>query len=78
VKPEDVLSKYSLTRETAAQYIDAATRLNASETAGELDVSRDTIHRYKRAFAEMSAQERLLLISALAQNQLLDKVTTED
>jgi DNA-binding XRE family transcriptional regulator len=77
VKPEDVLSKYSLSEETAAGYIDAITRSNQTQTAEELGVSRDTINRYKNAFNEMKPEERLLLISALAQDQLLDQTTQQ-
>ncbi|MFA1610072.1 hypothetical protein [Halobellus rubicundus] len=73
----EVLEKYGLTRETAAQYVDAITRSNQTQTAEELDVSRDTINRYKNAFSKMSAQERLLLISTLTQNQLLDHITEQ-
>ncbi len=72
---KDVLEEYGLSRETAANYIDAITRSNQTQTAEELDVSRDTINRYKNAFSEMHAQERLLLISTLTQEKLLDQVT---
>jgi hypothetical protein len=72
---QTILEKYGLTRETTARYIDAITRSNQTQTAEELDVSRDTINRYKNVFSKMSAQERLLLISTLTQNQLLDHVT---
>jgi len=72
---DDVLSKYSLTKGTAQQYVDAITRMNQTQTADELGVSRDTINRYKNAFAEMNAQERILLITALAQDKLLEHVT---
>ena len=70
-----VLDEYGLTRETAAKYVDAITRSNQTQTAEELDVSRDTINRYKNAFSEMDAQERLLLISTLTQEKLLDQAT---
>ena len=73
---EQILEKYGLTKETTQQYIDAITRLNQTQTADELDVSRDTINRYKNAFAEMTGQERTLLITSLEQNKLL-KQTTE-
>lgn len=72
---EQILTKYSITRETAAQYIDAITRSNQTQTAEELQVSRDTINRYKNTFAEMNAQERLLLITTLTQENLLDQAT---
>ena len=72
---QTVLEEYGLSRETAAKYVDAITRSNQTQTAEELDVSRDTINRYKNAFAEMNAQERLLLISTLTQEKLLDQAT---
>ncbi len=77
MKPGDVLSKYSLTEEVAAEYVHSITYRNQTETAEELDVSRDTINRYKNQFAEMTAEERLLLISALTQDQLLDTATSQ-
>jgi len=40
---DDILERYGLTRDTAQRYIDAITRLNQTEAADELDVSRDTI-----------------------------------
>jgi hypothetical protein len=72
---QTVLEEYGLSRETAAKYIDAITRSNQTQTAEELDVSCDTINRYKNAFSEMNAQERLLLISTLTQEKLLDQAT---
>ena len=69
-----ILEKYGLTRRTTTEYIDAITRMNQTQTADELNVSRDTINRYKNAFAEMSQRERTLLITSLAQDQLLDYV----
>ncbi|MUW14382.1 hypothetical protein GJ633_06675 [Halorubrum sp. CBA1125] len=72
---QTVLEEYGLTRETATQYIDAITRSNQTQTAEELNVSRDTINRYKKSFQKMSAQERLLLISTLTQEKLLDQAT---
>ena len=72
-----VLEEYGLSRETAAKYVDAITRQNQTQTAEELDVSRDTVNRYKNAFQEMSAQERLLLISTLTQEKLLQHATEQ-
>ena len=74
---ETLLEEYGLSRETAAKYIDAITRQNQTQTAEELDVSRDTVNRYKNAFQEMSAQERLLLISTLTQEKLLQHATEQ-
>ena len=72
---DQILEKYGLTRRTTTEYIDAITRLNQTQTAEELGVSRDTVNRYKNAFAEMSAQERSLLIASLAQDKLLEQAT---
>jgi len=62
-----------LTRETVTQYIDAITRSNQTQAAEELNVSRDTINRYKKQFSKMDAQERLHLISSLTQEKLLQQ-----
>lgn len=72
---EEILSKYSLTRDTTAKYIDAITRMNQTQTADEIGVSRDTVTRYKNAFAEMTTQERRFLIATLTQAKLLDQAT---
>ena len=69
---DTILEKYGLTRDIAKQYIDAITRMNQTKTAEELDVSRDTINRYKHAFNQMKPSERLLLISTLTQERLLE------
>lgn len=68
---DEILEKYNLTRETTAAYIDAIVRLNQSDTADEIDVSRQTINRYKTTFREMTAEERLAVIAALAQDHAL-------
>lgn len=72
---DEILSKYSLTKETTAKYVDTITRMNQTQTAEELDVSRDTVNRYKNAFAQMKPVERLQLISTLTQEKLLDQAT---
>jgi len=75
MEADRILNKYDLSKETAAQYIDAITRMNQSETAEEIEVSRQTVNRYKNVFAEMNAQERSLLIASLAQDKLLEQAT---
>jgi len=75
---EQILQKYGLTRDTATQYIDAITRSNQTETAEELDVSRDTINRYKNAFSKMKPKERTLLIATLLQEKLLQNAANSD
>jgi len=74
---DEILDRYNLTRETAARYIEAIVQLNQSQTAEEIDVSRPTINRYKNVFNEMSSQERLIVISTLAQEQLLRESVAE-
>lgn len=73
---DDVLKKYGLTRDTAQKYIDTITRLNQTQAAKEAQVSGDTINRYKKAFQKMTPTERSLIITSLAQDQLL-KETSE-
>ena len=72
---DNILTKYSLTRDTAAKYVDAITQMNQTETAEALDVSRDTINRYKNVFRDMNKQERALLIASLTQDKLLEQAT---
>jgi len=74
---DDILETHGLTRDTAHAYIDAITRMNQSQTADEIGVSRDTINRYKHEFSEMSSQERALLIASLFQEQLLENIPTQ-
>jgi transposase len=71
-KVDEVLEKYSLTRENVVAYIDAIVRSNQTDTAEAMDVSRDTVNRYKKAFESMTEQERLLVVSALTQERLLE------
>jgi len=68
-------NEYGLSRENAVNYVDAITQMNQTQTAEELGVSRDTVNRYKNAFEKMTAQERLLLISSLTQEKLLERVS---
>jgi len=74
MKIQTILEEYGLSRENAGNYVDAITRMNQTQTAEELGVSRDTVNRYKNAFEKMTAQERLLLISSLTQEKLLEQV----
>ena len=74
---QTILEKYGLSRETAVNYIDAITQMNQTLTAEEIGVSRDTINRYKNTFSNMKSQERLLLISTLTQEKLLEQTTDQ-
>jgi len=62
---DDLLDEYSLTRDNAAAYIDAIVRMNQTETADETGLTRQTVNRYKKAFAAMDAEERAFLIASL-------------
>jgi DNA-binding XRE family transcriptional regulator len=62
---DDLLEKYSLTRDNAAAYIDAIVRMNQSETAEAVGLTRQTVNRYKKAFAAMSDEERAFLVACL-------------
>lgn len=72
---DEILGKYKLEQDTVTQYINTITHSNQSETAEEVDVSRQTINRYKNAFAQMKPEERLLIISTLTQQKLLEQAT---
>jgi len=73
MKVDDLLDKHNLDRDTATRYIDAITHMNQSETATEVEVSRQTINRYKNTFAQMKPQERSLIIASLTQEKLLEQ-----
>jgi response regulator of citrate/malate metabolism len=63
---EQILSRYGIDRETAMDFVDAIVRMNQSEAADEVGVSRPTIRRYKEKFGEMGESERAFLISYLS------------
>ena len=75
MKVDELLDKHNLERETTTRYIDAITHMNQSETATEIEVSRQTINRYKNTFAQMRPQERSLFIASLIQQKLLEQAT---
>lgn len=70
---DELLSKYSLTRDNTEAYIDSIVRMNQTQTAQEVDVSRDTINRYKKAFNKMSPIERSLIIATVTQEKYLEE-----
>jgi len=72
---DDILEEYSLTRATAADYIDAITHLNQTQTADEINVSRDTVNRYKNTFNNMTENERALIITTLLHEKLLKQIS---
>jgi len=72
---ERILDQYGLTRDTAADYIDAIVRQNQTQTAAEIGVSGDTVHRYKRAFRAMSEAERSFLLFTLLAERYAASVT---
>lgn len=50
----------------AQQFVLLSPALNRSEIAGRLEVSEETVHRYKRAFRQMTEPERVRVVAALA------------
>lgn len=62
---DDLLEKYSMTRDNAAAYIDAIVRMNQTETAEATGLTRQTVNRYKKALAAMDAEERAFLVASL-------------
>lgn len=75
---DDLLSKYGLTRDNTIAYLDTVIRMNMSQTADELNVSTDTVHRYKRAFKEMSQEERAYIIASLFDEKHREIIRTSD
>jgi DNA-binding transcriptional regulator LsrR (DeoR family) len=65
---DDILESYGLTRATATDYIRYIVGCNQTETARQIDVSRDTINRYKKAFNKMTEIERTFLIYTLMED----------
>jgi ACT domain-containing protein len=70
---DKILNRYNLERKNATKYIDSITKLNQSDTAKEIGVSRQTVSRYKDAFKEMTDSERTLLIASLTQEKLFEQ-----
>lgn len=68
---DDILDDYGLTRETTAKYIDAIVQFNQTDAADAIGISRRQVSRYKDAFQQMTPQERLTVISALAHEHLV-------
>ena len=65
---DDILESYGLTRATAIDYIRFIVGCNQTEAARRIDVSRDTINRYKKAFNKMTETERTFLIYTLMED----------
>lgn len=59
------MDQHGLNRDTVTAYVDAIIRGNQTETADEIGVSRDTVNRYKKAFAAMTAEERARILTSL-------------
>lgn len=75
---DEILQRYNLTRDTARKYIDAIVQQNQSQAADDAGISRRTVNTYQRAFHDMTDTERATLISALAQENLIDRIDAGD
>jgi predicted DNA-binding protein (UPF0251 family) len=72
---DKILDRYNLTKDYARSYIDVIVHLNQSQAAEEAGISRETVRKYKKAFHQMTDTERAAVISALAQEILIEKST---
>ena len=59
---EQIIRDHRLTPENVKQYVARGLAYNRKEVAQDMQVSRDTVFRYKRAFAEMDVVTRLRLM----------------
>lgn len=71
---DEILKRYSLQRDTARKYIEAAVMANGKETAQQIGVSRRTISNYKNGFKAMSEKERIKVIHELVKETHNKKV----
>lgn len=72
---DQILRDHGLTRENAKQYIYLAPAYNRQDIAEDIELSQETVHRYKREFQEMDAVNRSRVISELGTelfNELVD------
>jgi DNA-binding XRE family transcriptional regulator len=75
---DELLSSYSVSRDTAIAYVDAIVRMNQTDCAEEIGVTRPTVNRFKKAFANMSDEERAFLIASLFDERWRELVREED
>lgn len=71
---DDLLSEYGMERGLAQDYIEHTLFLNQTKTAEAMDVSRQTVQRYKNIFGEMSRGERIYLLAQLGEESLMELV----
>jgi hypothetical protein len=69
---ERILNKHGMTKETALKYVDGVVRRNNVETAEIMDMSDETVKRYKDKFDRMSETERWIVIAELSQRKRRD------
>lgn len=62
----------SFKNETGRLYLDAIIRMNQTDAAQEMEMSKDTVNRYKHKFREMTPKERNLKIAQLALRNLAE------
>jgi transcriptional regulator with XRE-family HTH domain len=77
---DEILKRYSLQRDTARRYIEAATMGNGKEAAEQVGVSRRTISNYKNGFAAMTETERAVVLFNLMKehhDELVDEKLAE-
>lgn len=62
---DQILRDHGLTRENAKQYICRSPAYNRQDIAEDMELSQETVHRYKREFQEMDAVTRSRIIGEL-------------
>jgi hypothetical protein len=69
---ERILNKHGMTEKTALKYVDGVVRRNNVETAEIMNMSDETVKRYKDKFDRMSETERWIVIAELSQRKQRD------
>jgi len=69
---ERILNKHGMTEDTALKYMDGVVRRNNVETAEIMDMSDETVKRYKNKFDRMSETERWIVLGELSQRKRRD------
>ena len=64
-----------MTRENAKQYIVRTPAYNRQDIAEDIELSEETVHRYKREFRQMDAETRsrvMVMLASELHNEIAD------
>ena len=73
--PFEILEKYRLDEEKAFHVFIGLTHSNMREIAEDVDFSRGTVQNYRKKFAEMHRDERLILFRYLIDQKLWEMLS---